>query len=99
METLLRLKMAGEGSDDWEQLSGVQPAGLGKREGKLLEAKTRRILGSGDILEEEIGPHTPKEEREEKERGFGGRDRTREKGRQRMCTQSTHTDRCRGILI
>ena len=33
----------------------------------MLEAKTRRILGSGDILEEEIGPHTPKEEREEKE--------------------------------
>ena len=50
---------------------------------EMLEAKTRRILGSGDILEEEIGPHTPKEEREEKEERKKERKKKKKKKRKR----------------
>ena len=70
---------------------GVQPGGLGKREGKLSAVGIVRKAcfpaapraPRPDSREEEIGPHTPKEEREEKEERKKERKKERRKRRKR----------------
>ena len=77
--TLLRLKIAGEGSDDWEpgtrvgelghrgsEVGGKELGGYGS--GEVLEDEIGWVLGSGEMLEDEMGPRNTRNRKEGEER-------------------------------